>query len=392
MYEAKLITYPRTGSRYIGDDVFAQVPDLIQKITPNPIFGKYAKDLLNQPLNKRSVNVAKVTDHHALLPTGQTPANLPADQQAIYDMIVGRMLEAFSPECLKELTKITIESGSLFITNGTVIQSAGWRAVFNETEESAEEENTLLPKVVAGDQLPVTVKNLLEKQTKPKPFYNEASLLKAMETAGKEIEDEELRQAMKETGLGTPATRANIIETLIKRQYIVREKKNLIPSSTGLAVYSLVKDKTIAQAELTGLWEKRLEQIRTGASVSEFKAEIREFAKSITAELLETGNNISSVLQIAEQEGKITCPLCKKGAIRFNEKSAGCSEYKAGCKFVIWRTIAEKKLSDSQIKNLIEKGKTGTIKGFKSKAGKSFEAALTWADNKVEFVFENVKK
>ncbi|WP_354334159.1 topoisomerase C-terminal repeat-containing protein [Pedobacter sp. CG_S7] len=107
---------------------------------------------------------------------------------------------------------------------------------------------------------------------------------------------------------------------------------------------------------------------------------------------METGNNISSVLQIAEQEGKITCPLCKKGAIRFNEKSAGCSEYKAGCKFVIWRTIAEKKLSDSQIKNLIEKGKTGTIKGFKSKAGKSFEAALTWADNKVEFVFENVKK
>jgi DNA topoisomerase-3 len=393
LYEAKLITYPRTGSRYIGDDVFAEIPALIQKITNHPTFGKYASSLLNQSLNKRSVNVAKVTDHHALLPTGQAPAGLPADQQAIYEMIVGRMLEAFSPECLKELTKITIESGSLFVTNGTVIQSAGWRAVFNEPEEKEEEEgNALLPKVTAGDQLPVTDKNLLEKQTKPKLLYNEASLLKGMETAGKEIEDEELRQAMKETGLGTPATRANIIETLIKRKYIIREKKNLIPSPTGLAVYELVKDKTIAQAELTGLWEKRLEEIRTGASVAAFKAEIREYAKNITNELLQTGNNISAVLQTSEQEGKIICPMCKKGFVRFGEKSAGCSYYQAGCKFVIWRTIAEKKLSDSQLKTLIEKGKTGIIKGFKSKAGKPFEAALTYADNKVNFEFDSPKK
>jgi DNA topoisomerase-3 len=290
LYESKLVTYPRTGSRYIGDDVFAGVPQLIEKFKDHADFGKQATVLSIAKLNKRSVNAKKVTDHHAILPTGETAYQLSADKQAIYDLVVGRMLEAFHQDCIKEVTRITVQSGTNFIASGTVINSAGWRAVFNEPdEEKKEEENPSLPKVQQGEDLPVVEKTLLEKQTKPKPLFNEATLLKALETAGKEIDDEELRYAMKDSGLGTPATRAAIIETLVKRDYILREKKNLLPTSTGLAVYNVVKDYQIAQAELTGNWEKRLEEIRSGASVTGFQEEIKAYTRTITQELLRAG-------------------------------------------------------------------------------------------------------
>lgn len=297
LYENKLVSYPRTGSRYIGDDVFATVPGLISKYTDHQLFGKDAVFLSENKLNKRSVNAKKVTDHHAILPTGEPAVQLSSDRQAVYDMVVGRMLEAFHNECLKETTKIIVNSGSDFVANGTVIQSAGWRSVFNDNdEEKKDEDNATLPKVVKGEKLNITNKAVLEKQTKPKPLFTESTLLKALETCGKDIEDEELRYAMKESGLGTPATRASIIETLIKREYIGREKKNLVPSKKGLAVYSVVKDKKIAQAELTGQWEKRLEEIRSGASVKDFKAEITEYTKNITQELLVAGSTLSAVL------------------------------------------------------------------------------------------------
>jgi DNA topoisomerase-3 len=294
LYEGKLVTYPRTGSRYIGDDVFAGVPNLIDGLKENPDFGKQATVLSGAKLSKRSVNAKKVTDHHAILPTGEKPYQLSADQQAIYDMVAGRMLEAFHQDCIKEITKITILSGSKFIASGTVIQNAGWRAVFNDKdEEKKEEENATLPKVTQGEDLPILDKALLEKQTKPKALYNEATLLKALETAGREIEDEELREAMKEGGLGTPATRAAIIETLLKRNYIAREKKNLVPTETGLSVYEVVKNQQIAQAELTGNWEKRLEEIRSGASVSAFQEEIKTYTRAITQELLRSGKTLT---------------------------------------------------------------------------------------------------
>ena len=294
LYESKLVSYPRTGSRYIGDDVFAGVPKLISQLTSHPEFGKQAAFLSTIPLNKRSVNAKKVTDHHAVLPTGEQPGHLSADKLAVYNMVVARMLEAFHQECVKEVTKITVDAGSLFIANGTVIRSAGWRLVLNDQdEEKKDEDNPALPKVKKGEELPITDKALLEKQTKPKPLYNEASLLKALETSGKEIEDEELRYAMKDSGLGTPATRASIIETLLTRDYILREKRNLVPTSKGIAVYEVVKDQKIAQAELTGQWEKRLEEIRSGASVSDFKAEITEYTRSITNELLMAGAGLA---------------------------------------------------------------------------------------------------
>lgn len=302
LYEEKLITYPRTGSQYIGDDIFATIPQLIENQNEHPFFSKQALSLATHKLNRRSVNAKKVTDHHAILPTGEFARNLAPDKQAIYDMIIGRMLEAFHDICIKDLTKISIESGSIFIANGTIIRSPGWRSVYNEPEENDQDqpENTSIPKVNEGESLPILEKNLAEKQTKPKPFYTEASLLKAMETAGKEIEDEELRYAMKGSGLGTPATRASIIETLIKRSYIMRKRKNLIPTDTGLAVYEIVKDKLIAQAELTGQWEKRLEEIRSGASVKDFKEEIKQYTKKITQELLIAGKELEVVLEKEE--------------------------------------------------------------------------------------------
>jgi len=290
LYEGKLVTYPRTGSRYIGDDVFAQVPDLITKLSDHPDFGNQATILSGAKLSKRSVNAKKVTDHHAILTTGEKPWQLSPDLQAVYNLVAGRILEAFHGDCIKEITKITVVSGNPFVASGTVIQTLGWRAVFNDTEEDKkDEDNATLPKVIHGEDLPVTDKAILEKQTKPKPLYNEATLLKALETAGKEIEDEELREAMKAGGLGTPATRAAIIETLLTRKYILREKKNLVPTPTGLAVYEVVKHQRIAQAELTGSWEKRLEEIRGGASVSAFQEEIKAYTREITAELLRSG-------------------------------------------------------------------------------------------------------
>lgn len=293
LYEGKLVTYPRTGSRYIGDDVFTQVPNLINSLIDHPIFGKQAILLGDAKLSKRSVNAKKVTDHHAILTTGIVPYQLTPDQQAVYDMVAGRMLEAFHQDCLKEITKITVVSGAKFIASGTVIQTPGWRAVFNDKdEEKKDEENATLPKVVKGEDLPILNKAVLEKQTKPKPLYNEASLLKALETAGKDIEDEELREAMKDSGLGTPATRAAIIETLLTRKYILREKKSLVPTETGLSVYEIVRHQRIAQAELTGNWEKRLEEIRSGASVADFQEEIKAYTRSITQELLLSGASL----------------------------------------------------------------------------------------------------
>ncbi|MGN8069373.1 DNA topoisomerase 3 [Mucilaginibacter sp. 22184] len=311
LYEGKLVTYPRTGSRYIGDDVFATVPALIEKFNEHPEFGKQAAFLATVKLNKRSVNAKKVTDHHAILPTGEKPYQLSGDLQAIYDLVAARMLEAFHQECIKEITKITVQSGSLFTASGTVISSAGWRSVLNDPdEEKKDEENASLPKVQQDERLPIPEKALLEKQTKPKPLYNEASLLKALETAGKEIEDEELRYAMKDSGLGTPATRASIIETLIKRDYITREKKNLVPTTTGLSVYNVVKDQKIAQAELTGNWEKRLEEIRSGASVDDFQQEIKTYTRNITQELLQAGKS----LMAARKEVAPTQPAPRENA------------------------------------------------------------------------------
>jgi DNA topoisomerase-3 len=384
LYEAKLITYPRTGSRYISGDVFEQIPDLINSLKQHPRFGAYARTMENATLNIHPVNDQKVTDHHALLITGNHAQNLTVEEQTVYEMVAGRMLEAFSRKCVKETTTIRcVCADTLFETNNSVIKQTGWRAVFNETEETDEGSN--LPQIKQGETLPILHTELLAKQTTPGPLHTEASLLAAMESAGKEIANEEERAAIKESGIGTPATRAAIIETLFSRDYIRREKKSLVPTEKGLTVYGIVKDKRIADVALTGGWENILTKIERGEMQTEtFKNTIEIYARQITMELL------NAKIEIVGENACI-CPKCKTAHIRFYPKVAKCTD--ENCGLVVFRTISEKQLSDKQISDLLTSGKTAVIKGFKSKNGKSFDAGLTFDENyRVVFDFPERKR
>jgi DNA topoisomerase-3 len=388
LYEAKFITYPRTGSRYISADIFEEIPELINLLKKHPRFGAYAQ--LMDGLNNRPVDDAKITDHHALLITENLPKDLSADEQTIYEMIAGRMLEAFSKKCIKEVTTVVLScADTLFEARGAVVKQAGWQAVFSEQEATDEEDHTgILPEVVKGENLPVIHSELLEKQTKPKPLHTEATLLAAMESAGKEIENETEREAIRDSGIGTPATRAAIIETLFTRDYIRREKKTLVPTEKGFMVYETVKDRRIADAAMTGGWENALTQIENGAMQPDsFRKSIEIYTRQITTELLAT--SISPSMGGGQGEAP-PCPKCKQSFIRLYPKVAKCSD--TNCGLVIFRNIADKQLSDAQIAELLTKGKTAVIKGFKNKDKKPFEAALKFDDNyKVTFQFPQKK-
>ena len=375
LYEAKLISYPRTGSRYISEDVFAEIPALIERLYNHPTFGISAKTLLEHELNKRSVNNKKVTDHHALIITDNVPESISAEQRIIYDMIAARMLEAFYGKCTKENTTVTLEvSDVVFIAKSSKILIPGWRAVQNAPEDEKEDDEiSSLPELNKGELLPVNDSELLEKQTKPRPLHTEASLLSAMETCGKELADEAEREALKESGIGTPATRAGIIETLFSREYILREKKSLVPTNKGMAVYLAVKDKKIADVAMTGSWENAMNKIETGEmNPDTFHRGIEVYAAQITTELLE------SKIEGADNRESHPCPKCKSGQVTFYQKVAKCNN--ADCGLTVFRNKSGKDLSDNQIKDLLTKGKTGVIKGFKSKENKSFDATLMFDD------------
>lgn len=378
LYESKLITYPRTGSRYLSEDLFETIPDLLKSMSSHPIATKFIEQL--DVLNKHSIDDKKITDHHAIIVTDTTAKGLAKDEETIYSMIVGRMIEAFLPRCIKDQTTIMCDaSGHSFIIKGAIVKQMGWKAVFgeNKTDESEEQQ---IPQLSEGEEYNIDSLEIIEKQTKPKPLHTEASLLSAMETAGKELENEEQRLAMKTSGLGTPATRASIIETLFARDYISREKKSLIPTSKGLAVYEVVKDKQIADVELTGMWEDAFMKIESGSvDADNFKKSIEVYASQITDELL--GATIQQEKSISLQ-----CPKCKEQTIQIYPKVAKCTNEK--CQLTILKNICGKNLSDVQISDLLTKGKTNVIKGFTSKAGKTFDASLNFDEEfKIKFTF-----
>ena len=369
LYEKKVMSYPRTGSRYIPEDVFDEMPERVALLGQYPRFAGYAAGLDGTPLNRRSVNDSKVTDHHALIITENLPGELSKDERAVYELVAGRMLEAFSGKCVKDVTTALLSGGDTdFTVKGSVMKEAGWRAVFGEQETGGDEEAASLPPLQEGEYLPLSGVDLLEKQTKPKPLHTESSLLAAMENAGRELEDAELKASLKDAGIGTPATRAAIIETLFARQYIVREKKNLVPTDKGLAVYGIVRDKKIADVEMTGMWETALAKIEAGSMDADtFRKGIEVYATQITAELL------SVQLSVANGE-TCSCPKCNNGRILFYPKVAKCSN--VDCTLTIFRNKCDKQLSDKQIVELVTKRKTGLIKGFKGKNGKAFDALL----------------
>lgn len=387
LYEKKLITYPRTGSRYIGEDVWEEIPILLDVLLAYPHLKKYAKALKMSNLNKRSVNSLKVTDHHALLITDNTASGLSAREDAVYNMIASRMLESLSDICEKEVIHITgIVSGQKFTAHGTDIVKAGWRAVrgFFDSEK-VEESVQSLPYLEKGDILEIESVLLLEKKTKPKPLFTEATLLSAMEQAGKEIENEEERNAIKESGIGTPATRAAIIETLFARGYMERQKKSLVPTPKGLKVYEVVKDKRIADVSMTGMWENALSKIESGEMPADtFNKSIAVYTSQITGELL-------SLDLPKEKVENLNCPKCKQNSVRLFDKVAKCTDEQ--CDFLLFRNFCGKILSENDVKVILSKGKSPLIEGMKSRAKKKFDAYIVLKeDGSTGFEFpKNVK-
>ena len=384
LYEKKITTYPRTGSRYISEDVFEEVPAL---------FGKIGT-ALPTPLNRHSVDNDKVTDHHAIIPTGETPSGLSADETTIYQMVVHRFIEAFSPDSEEERMQVRFTDGTNTFTWKACRQiSLGWKAVQKGKEAEAEKEEygdeqvlSSLPNLAKGEILPLVDTEITEHKTKPKPLYTEATLLSAMENAGKEVEDAESKKAMAACGIGTPATRANIIETLILRDYIRRDKKTIIPTEKGLAVYEIVKDKKIANAEMTGSWELALAAIEVGKMPSDkFAQGINSYVGTICEELLSLSSDQKSY-------PVYRCPKCGQQSVGIYAKVAKCRHENESCGFHVFREVCGILLSEDNIRDLISSGRTPILKGLTSKAGKIFNARLVLGeDYATSFEFENKK-
>lgn len=376
LYEKKITTYPRTGSRYISEDVFEEVPALLHKI------GKP----LSNPLNRHSVDNAKITDHHAIIPTGETPSGLLTDEAILYNMVVTRFIEAFSPDSEEERMQVLFTDGTNTFTWKACRQiSLGWKAVQKEVKSDDEEELlATLPNLTEGELLPLLNAEITEHKTKSKPLYTEATLLSAMENAGKEVEDAESKKAMAECGIGTPATRANTIETLILRDYIRRDRKSIIPTEKGLAVYEIVKDKKIANAEMTGSWELALAAIEAGKMPSDkFSQGINSYVSTICEELL-------SLTPEQKSYPVYRCPKCGQQSVGIYAKVAKCRH--ETCGFHVFREVCGILLSEDNIRDLIGSGRTPILKGLTSKAGKKFNARLVLGEDYItSFEFENKK-
>jgi DNA topoisomerase-3 len=380
LYEKKFITYPRTGSKYIPEDMWAEIPNLIRSLQNMGAFKQVLIKVKWGYFNKRIVNDLRVTDHHGLLITDKIPSALSAKENAVYNMIAFRLLEAISQACTKEITDITLQALHYdFALKGCKILEPGWRSIKGSFSDDDTESVQELPKLKKGDELKIKDSSVLEKKTKPPVLYTEAGLLSAMETAGKKIENEEERKALQNIGIGTPATRAAIIETLFSRNYIQREKKSLIPTGKGLQVYELIKDKKIADVAMTAEWELTLQKIENNESNADtFQKEMENYATSITNELLHTA--------IARENlAMLDCPKCKNRQLIIRDKIVKCPD--EVCNWVQFRNVCGVQIGIADIESLVNKGKTSLLKGMKSKSGKKFDAYLVLND-KAESSFE----
>ncbi|MFV8339539.1 DNA topoisomerase 3 [Flavobacterium sp. LB3P21] len=385
LYEKKFITYPRTGSKYIPEDMWAEIPNLIRAMQDMGAFKQAVTKVKWGHFNKRIVNDLRVTDHHGLLITDKIPSALQAKENAVYNMIAFRLLEAISQACTKEITDITLQTLHYdFALKGCKILEPGWRSIKGSFSDDDAELLLELPKLKKDDELKIKHASVLEKKTRPPVLYTEAGLLSAMETAGKEIENEEERKAMQNIGIGTPATRAAIIETLFSRNYIQRENKSLIPTGKGLQVYELIKDKKIADVAMTAEWELTLQKIENNESnADDFQKEMEDYAVSITNELLQT-----AIAQ--ENRAMLDCPKCKNRQLIIRDKIVKCPD--ENCNWVQFRNVCGVQIGIADVESLVNKRKTNLIKGMKSKAGKKFDAYIVLNDKaESSFEFENSK-
>ena len=380
--EHKAITYPRTSSRYLPGDQIEEIKPTAEFVGHNAQYRKaaeYVVSLDKLPLG-RVVNDAKVDDHHALIPTKQEHdlERMGSDEQKVYDLIAKRFLSVFHPEAVFERTRVeTTVAEHVFRTSGRRMLEAGWKSVYGEEAEGDRADDDtggdqLLPKLEQGEEAKVTEVESLRKETQPPRRFTEASLLGAMETAGKDIEDAELREAMKESGIGTPATRAAIIERLIDVGYIEREGRALVATDKGIQVIRLLGSHPLTSPELTGDWERRLGLIEQGQdSRPSFMSDIAKFATETVAEL----DKLKDVK--IERANLGPCPVCGRDVIE-NRKGYSCwSREDPGCGFVIWKKKAGKILPASVVKELMATNKTEKqVTGFRGRSGRTFRAKL----------------
>lgn len=397
LYEKKFLSYPRTGSRFIPEDVYRVMPALISGIEAYPRFSDAARALRGKTLCRKSVNDKKVTDHHALLPTENIPGDLEGNEKKIWEMVCARALEAFGEDSIADITNVRLSAGGVaFKAHGSVTVVPGWKGVLgsdsvdeNRKDDAEEDDPKSLPDLRQGETLPVQKMESVRKETKPKPVYTDSGLLGAMETCGKDLDDEDAREAMKDVGIGTPATRASMIEKLINVKYISREKKKLVPTDLGLQVWDLVKDKKISEVRTTGEWERDLALVEQGKmDAGLFNRGIKEFVKQITEDLL------TNSTKITRDAGKTyRCPYCGRDMANF-EKAVSCYEKRGGCGFTVWRTAGGRKLDRDDLEALLSGGETKLICGFKGKTGTKFNAKLRVNPDthKTEYVFAERKE
>jgi DNA topoisomerase III len=384
LYEKKFITYPRTGSKYIPEDLWQEIPNLLKVLEHHPPVKNAVSKIKWGRLNNRIVNDLKVTDHHGLLITDKIPSALSAKENTIYEMIAFRLLESVSQACSKEMTNVILQVlHHDFMMKGSNMIDPGWRIIKGDFSADNEDAIQDLPELQKNDELKIKNSSLLEKKTKAPALYTEAALLSAMENVGKEIENIEKRKALQNIGIGTPATRAAIIETLFNRDYIRRDKKFLIPTQKGMQVYELIKDKKIADPDMTAEWELALHSIENNeVDAMTFQKEMENYASSITHELLTLTN-------ISEKIPDISCPRCKKQQLLIRDTIAKCPDVL--CNWIQFRNICGIQLNLSDLMNLIKNGKTSLIRGMKSKSGKKFDAYIIM-NQKGETSFEFEKK
>ncbi len=408
LYEKKVVTYPRVDTTFLPNDVYPKIKGILQKLKK---YQNLTTPLLAKPIVKstRVFNDKKVTDHHAIIPTG-VEINLALDEGKVYDAIVRRFLANFYPECIVNNTTVIGEAADVkFKATGKEIVDPGWKAVFPRAAKKTEDgkdknEEKILPEFKVGESGPHEP-SLVEKQTQPPKYYTEATLLRAMETAGKTVDNDELRDLMKENGIGRPSTRANIIETLFKRKYAFRKKKSIMATDLGIQLIETIQNPLLKSAELTGQWEKKLRQIESGEyNAGIFINEMKKMTADIVGEV-RASNAVSKidVSQIPERtwgkKGKkkyvkkstpstsnstpssknaakksspteCICPKCKNGTLLKGKTAYGCSQWKSGCNFKLPFSFMGKKISDKQVIRLLEKGCTVNLKGFKKGASK----------------------
>ncbi len=370
LYEKKLTTYPRVDTQYLSDDIYPKCPKILNGVSQYMEAGRkpyldiiktlagFSKTL---PKSKRVFDTSKVTDHHAIIPTGQVPNGLTDVEKKVYDLIARRFIAVFYPDCKFSTTSVTGKVDKIeFKTSGKEILDAGWRAVYTKEEQRQDDgknaaDDKLLPTFVKGESGPHKP-TLTEKMTVPPKHYTEASLLRAMETAGKLVDDEELSAAMKENGIGRPSSRAGIIETLFKRHYIRRERKNLVATPTGIQLIDTIHEKLLTSVELTGIWEKKLREIEqnkydAATFINELKDQVTRIVNDVlhdnsgqyivdseekevksAEEKAKSGGGKAKKGKLKVKEGDV-CPKCGKGRILKGKTAYGCSRWKEGCDF-----------------------------------------------------------